>query len=32
VPAEQLRAMLGVTTVSVATARGPFTLTDTTIG
>jgi hypothetical protein len=24
--------MLGVTTVSVATARGPFTLTDTTIG
>jgi len=32
VPAEQLRAMLGVTTVSVATTRGPFTLTDTTIG
>jgi len=31
VPAEQLRSMLGVTTVSVATAQGPFRLTDTTI-
>jgi len=31
VPAEQLRSMLGVTTVSVATAPGPFRLTDTTI-
>jgi 3',5'-cyclic AMP phosphodiesterase CpdA len=31
VPAEQLRKMLGVTTVSVATPRGPLALTDTTI-
>nr|HET7860656.1 metallophosphoesterase [Caldimonas sp.] len=31
VPAERLRSMLGVTTVSVATAQGPFRLTDTTI-
>jgi len=31
VPAEQLRSMLGVTTVSVATAQGPLRLTDTTI-
>jgi 3',5'-cyclic AMP phosphodiesterase CpdA len=32
VPAEQLRSMLGVTAVSVATPQGPFALTDTTIG
>ena len=32
VPAEQLRSMLGVTTFSVASPQGPFTLTDTTIG
>jgi Predicted phosphohydrolases len=31
VPAEQLRKMLGVTTVSIATPRGPLTLTDSTI-
>src|SRR3954447_26651889 len=31
VPAEQLRTMLGVTAVSIATPRGPFALTDTTI-
>jgi 3',5'-cyclic AMP phosphodiesterase CpdA len=31
VPAEQLRAMLGVTTVSIATPRGPLALTDTTL-
>jgi 3',5'-cyclic AMP phosphodiesterase CpdA len=31
VPAEQLRTMLGVTTVSLATPRGPVALTDTTI-
>ena len=31
VPAEQLRAMLGVTTVSLATPRGPLALTDTTL-
>jgi 3',5'-cyclic AMP phosphodiesterase CpdA len=31
VPAEQLRSMLGVTTVSVATAQGPLRLSDTTI-
>jgi 3',5'-cyclic AMP phosphodiesterase CpdA len=31
VPAERLRSLLGVTTVSVATAQGPFRLTDTTI-
>ena len=31
VPAEQLRSMLGVTSVSVATPQGPFKLTDTTI-
>ena len=31
VPAEQLRTMLGVTSVSIATPRGPFALLDTTI-
>ncbi len=31
VPAEQLRTMLGVTTVSLATPRGPLTLADSTI-
>jgi hypothetical protein len=32
VPAEQLRTLLGVTTVSIATPRGPLALTDSTLG